>query len=342
MKEKVLVTGGTGYIGSHTAVELQKEGFEVFIADDLSNSEERTLESIESVTGKKVGFRQVDLKNREALKELFEQVRPGSIIHFAAVKSVGESTQRPLLYYENNLLGLINLLRFMAEYGSRNLIYSSSCTVYGQPEKLPVTEKSPIKPALSPYGNTKQVGEEIIRDTSRVYPGLNFVSLRYFNPVGAHPSGTMGEFPQDRPNNLMPYILKVASGEIDHLKIFGNDYPTPDGTCIRDYIHVVDLAQAHVKALQRQLSGSQKRNLETFNIGTGSGYSVQEMVDTFQEVTSVKVGRKYAERRPGDVAAIYADARLAERELGWKAQRNLPDMIRTAWKWHQHYLGRKG
>lgn len=336
MTHKVLVTGGTGYIGSHTVVELIQSGFEVVIADDLSNSELSALEGIAKITGVKPHFEKVDLCDRKSVNLLFEKHSDiQSIIHFAASKAVGESVQKPLLYYKNNLLSLIHLLDEMKSGKAKFFVFSSSCTVYGQPDKLPVTEDAPIKPAESPYGNTKQVGEEIIRDFCKVSSGIGAVALRYFNPVGAHESAFIGELPIGAPNNLVPVITQSAAGKRGQISVFGTDYNTPDGSCIRDYIHVVDLAKAHVIAMKRMIKGKQKSNYEFFNIGTGNGYSVLEVIAAFEKVTGLKLDYQVVDRRPGDIEQIWADTKIANEELGWKADKGLDEMMLSAWKWQE-------
>ena len=340
MSKKVLVTGGTGFIGSHTVVELIGSGFEVVIVDDLSNSQLEVLDGIEKITGLRPPFYQLDLSEKDQVNELFaSQSDIGSIIHFAASKAVGESVEKPLLYYRNNIGSLLLLLDAMKSHGIPNIVFSSSCTVYGQPDKLPVTEDTPFKPAESPYGNTKQICEEILRDTCHVEKGINAIALRYFNPVGAHDSAAIGELPRGVPNNLVPFITQTATGQRQQLMVFGDDYDTPDGSAIRDYIHVVDLAQAHVIALERLLRNKQKKNYEFFNLGTGQGLSVLEVIKAFERVNDLKLNYKIVGRRPGDVVKIYADTTFANKELGWKATRGIDEMMRSAWKW-QEYLSR--
>ncbi len=336
---KILVTGGTGYIGSHTVVELQKKGFEVIIADNLSNSSIDVVDSIEKITGTKPLFEKIDLSEPEPTKDLFNRY-PGlkAVIHFAAYKAVGESVIQPLKYYRNNLCSTMNLLTEMEHHGIRDLVFSSSCTVYGQPDVLPVTESAPIKKAESPYGNTKQIVEEIIMDVSRV-TALQAVLLRYFNPIGAHESALIGELPLGVPNNLMPFITQTAIGKHDYLSVFGKDYPTPDGTAIRDYIHVVDLAKAHVVSIERMLEGKNKQKVEVFNLGTGIGYSVLDVIKSFERTTKEKLNYKFVERRSGDVQEVWADTELANRELGWKAERGLDEMTLSAWRWEQRLAG---
>ena len=334
--KKILVTGGTGYIGSHTVVELQNAGYEVVIIDNLSNSNITVLDGIETITGIRPAFYQTDCKDREGVEKVLSD-NPGiaGIIHFAASKAVGESVQMPLLYYRNNIVSLLNLLELMPPYGVKGFVFSSSCTVYGQPDILPVTEQAPIKPALSPYGNTKQICEEIIRDT--VYAGAPFrsIMLRYFNPIGAHASAAIGELPIGTPQNLVPFLTQTAAGIRPQLSVFGNDYDTPDGSCIRDYIHVVDLAKAHVVAIDRILNGRSNDSLEIFNLGTGNGVSVLELIDTFEQATGVKVPHRIVGRREGDIEKVWADPTHANKVLGWKAHETLTDTLKSAWKWQK-------
>lgn len=338
MNPLILVTGGTGYIGSHTVVELMQSGYDVAIIDNLSNSSAEVVERIEKITGKKPIFEKLDLCDKPALDDFFARYPSmQATIHFAASKAVGESVEKPLLYYRNNLLSLINLLECMIASGIKNLVFSSSCTVYGQPDQLPVTENSPVKPALSPYGNTKQISEEIIRDTIHAKAPIQAISLRYFNPIGAHPSGLIGELPVGVPNNLVPFITQTAAGIRQELLVFGNDYSTPDGTAIRDYINVVDLSKAHVVAIKRLLNQQQKSNYEVFNLGTGRGYSVLEIIKTFEKVTGVKINYRITDRRPGDIEKVWADTSLANKELGWKAEKTLEETLASAWKWEQYY-----
>lgn len=335
MKGKILVTGGTGYIGSHTAVELQQAGYEVIIVDNLSNSNAGVIDGIEKITGVRPEFVLLDCNDKEGLKkQVFEKYKGiNGIIHFAASKAVGESVKKPLQYYRNNIVSLINLLELMPLYGVEGIVFSSSCTVYGQPDVLPVTEDAPIKPALSPYGNTKQINEEIIHDT--IHSGAPFKSiiLRYFNPIGAHPSAEIGELPLGVPQNLVPYITQTAAGIRDQLSVFGDDYNTPDGSCIRDYINVVDLAKAHVISVERLLSGKSLSNIETFNLGTGQGVSVLELIKTFEKVTGVPLNYKIVDRREGDIEKVWADPNYANKVLGWKAETSLEDTLASAWKW---------
>lgn len=333
---KILVTGGLGFIGSHTVVELQQEGYEVIIIDDCSNSSEQVLEGITAISGRQPEFEKIDLREKDLVKDFFRrQPDIEGIIHFAASKAVGESVEKPLLYYENNLGTLVYLLQQLWDRGKGSFIFSSSCTVYGQADSLPITEDAPVKPAESPYGNTKQIGEEIIRDTCRVQPGLNAISLRYFNPIGAHPSTKIGELPIGVPQNLVPFITQTAAGLRKELSVFGDDYPTPDGTCIRDYIHVVDLAKAHVAALERLINGGNKENYEVFNIGTGTGSSVLDVIRSFEKVAGIKLNYSIVDRRPGDVTQAYADTVKANRELGWNALHSLDEAMKSAWEWEQ-------
>lgn len=337
-KGKILVTGGLGYIGSHTVLELSKAGFEPVIIDDQSNSEQSTLRRLSMLIEKKPLFYKYNITNFRHLEKVFDENELQAVIHFAASKAVGESVKNPLLYYGNNISGTVSLLEAMRSYAVKKIIFSSSCTVYGEPEKLPVTEMSPIKPANSPYGNTKQICEEIISDTVTADPQLKAISLRYFNPIGSHESGLIGELPKGIPNNLVPYLLKVASGQLHKLSVFGDDYNTPDGTAVRDYIHVVDLARAHVAALNRLTAGEEKDRYEYFNLGTGTGYSVLELINTFQEVTGVKVAYQIVERRQGDIEKIFADTTKANNVLGWRADLGLGEMLRSAWKWQLNLL----
>jgi UDP-glucose 4-epimerase len=337
MKKQVLVTGGTGYIGSHTVVELINEGFEVIIIDNLSNSKIEVLDGIEKITGKRPIFEQFDLCDFNRL-DLFFKKYPSleAVVHFAAFKAVGESVDLPLKYYRNNLISLINLLEGMSKYNIPNFVFSSSCTVYGQPDILPVTEKAPIKKALSPYGNTKQISEEIIQDAQIPNKTLKAISLRYFNPIGAHPTSLIGELPLGVPNNLVPFITQTAIGLRDELKVFGNDYNTPDGSCIRDYINVVDLARAHVIAINRLISGKNKSLYEVFNLGTGQGLSVMEIIKTFQKVTGVNLKYKIVSRRPGDIEKVWADTSFANKELGWKTLKTIEETLLSAWNWEKN------
>ncbi|MCL6295453.1 UDP-glucose 4-epimerase GalE [Jejuia spongiicola] len=333
---KILVTGGLGFIGSHTVVELQKEGYEVVIIDNLSNSSIDVLDGITSISGKTPIFEKLDLKDREDVEAFFAKHNDiKGVIHFAASKAVGESVQEPLLYYENNISTLVYILKELKKLPSAAFIFSSSCTVYGQADELPITENAPVKQAESPYGNTKQIGEEIISDTCKVTPNLKAIALRYFNPVGSHETAKIGELPIGVPQNLVPFITQTAIGIREQLSVFGDDYPTPDGTCIRDYIHVVDLAKAHVVALNRLLQNKNKANYETFNLGTGTGSSVLEVVKSFEKVSGKKLNYKIVGRREGDIISAYADTTKANNELGWKTQLTLDDAMRSAWKWEQ-------
>ncbi|WP_340075159.1 UDP-glucose 4-epimerase GalE [Leptobacterium sp. I13] len=333
---KILVTGGLGFIGSHTVVALQNEGYEVVIVDNLSNSSMDVLEGITRITQKAPFFEKFDLRNQQKVQEFFQKHADiEGVVHFAASKAVGESVENPLLYYENNLNTLVYLLQELSKKEAANFIFSSSCTVYGQADTLPITEDAPVKPAESPYGNTKQIGEEIIRDVAKVNKKFNAISLRYFNPVGAHESIEIGELPIGIPQNLVPFITQTAIGLREQLSVFGDDYPTEDGTCIRDYIHVMDVAQAHVVALERLLKKKHKENYEVFNLGTGRGSSVLEVIRSFERVSGKKLNYKIVGRRPGDVVAAYADITKANEELGWKAILTLDDAMRSAWRWEQ-------
>ncbi|HOB83513.1 MAG TPA: UDP-glucose 4-epimerase GalE [Bacteroidales bacterium] len=337
MKKRIIVTGGTGYIGSHTAVELINEGYEVILIDNLYNSEKEVTGRIAEITGTTPELEIFDLCDREKLQDCFGRHRNiDAIIHFAAYKAVGESVNKPLEYYRNNLVSLINLLDSMRSFDIPSMVFSSSCTVYGQPEKLPVTEDAPIQPAVSPYGNTKQIGEEIIRDTVFAEEKISAISLRYFNPIGAHPSALIGELPRGIPENLVPYITQTAYGLRDELKVYGNDYDTPDGSCIRDYLHVVDLAKAHVIAVERLIGKRNKKRYEVFNLGTGRGVSVLEAIHAFEKATGIKLRYRITGRRPGDIEKIWADPGLANRELGWKALSTLEECMRTAWEWEKN------
>jgi len=337
MKKKILITGGTGYIGSHTTVELIEEGFDVVVIDNLYNSEAEVIDRIFQITGVKPELNVFDICEKEKLNSFFRKHGDiDGIIHFAAYKAVGESVNKPLDYYRNNLTSLINLLEAMKEFGVPDIVFSSSCTVYGQPVNLPVSEDAPIQPAESPYGNTKQIGEEIIRDTAAANPKINGISLRYFNPIGAHPSALIGELPRGVPENLVPYITQTAYGLRDELKVFGNDYDTPDGSCIRDYLHVVDLAKAHVTAVKRLVENKNKANYEVFNLGTGKGVSVLEAIKSFERVTGIKLKYKITGRRAGDIEKIWADPSLANRELGWSTKSTLDESMETAWKWENY------
>lgn len=330
---KVLVTGGLGFIGSHTTVELLNLGHEVLVVDDLSNTRIEVLDGIEKITGKRPEFVELDLTNESKTRALFENNKVEAVIHFAASKAVGESVEKPLLYYRNNLGSLINLLQLSEEFEIDKFIFSSSCTVYGEPDNLPVTEQSPIKKAESPYGNTKQVGEEIIADYAAANPGTKAVALRYFNPIGAHDSTVIGELPLGVPANLVPYITQTAAGIREKLMVFGGDYQTHDGTCVRDYIHVVDLANAHIKALE--FCDKMSSSFEVFNIGTGKGSSVLDAINAFEKVSEEKLNYEIVARRPGDIEKTYADTTRANEVLGWKSERDLDNMMLTAWNWQK-------
>lgn len=339
MKKTVLVTGGAGYIGSHTAVELINAGYGVVIADDLSNSDIGAVEGVRRITGSDIPFEQVDCNDKARFDEVFKKYRVDAVIHFAAFKAVGESVAEPLKYYGNNLGSFVTLLELMRENGVANVVFSSSATVYGQPDTLPATESTPRKPATSPYGNTKQMCEDILRDSVAAYDGLKGIALRYFNPIGAHPSALIGELPKGVPNNLVPFITQTAAGIREQLSVFGDDYDTPDGTALRDYIDVVDLAKAHVVAVDRMIGGKQKASYEIFNVGTGRPVSVLELVRTFDRVNGLKLNYRIVGRRPGDVEAVWADTRLANGELGWTACRPLDETLRSAWEWEKHVRG---
>lgn len=342
MKKKILVTGGTGYIGSHTAVELINEGFEVAIVDNLYNSDAEVIDRIHKITGVKPHLEVFDLCDNEKTNAFFLKNKDiAAVIHFAAYKAVGESVNKPLEYYRNNLLSLVNILGAMKQNGIPDFVFSSSCTVYGQPEKLPVTENAPLQPATSPYGNTKQVGETIIRDTTVSDKNIKAISLRYFNPIGAHPSSLIGELPRGVPENLVPYITQTAYGLRDELRVFGDDYNTPDGSCVRDYLHVVDLARAHVVAVKRLLEGKNKANYEVFNLGTGTGVSVLEAISSFERVSGVKLKYRIVGRRAGDIEKIWADPAYANKELGWKTLSSLDEAMKTAWDWEKMIRSKK-
>jgi UDP-glucose 4-epimerase len=332
---KVLVTGGLGFIGSHTVVELQNEGFEVVIIDNLSNSSEEVLKGIVAITGKKPLFEKLDLREKKNVQDFFQKHSDVSgVIHFAASKAVGESVENPLLYYENNIGTLVYILQELEKKPEANFIFSSSCTVYGQAEKMPITENAPVQQPMSPYGNTKKIGEEIIHDVAKA-TNINAILLRYFNPIGSHPSAEIGELPIGVPQNLVPFITQTGFGLRQELSVFGDDYPTPDGTCIRDYIHVVDLAKAHVIALQRLLNKNNLDKVETFNLGTGTGSSVLEVIHSFEKVSGKKLPYKIVPRREGDITSAYANTDKANNVLGWKAQSTLDEAMASAWKWEQ-------
>lgn len=341
MVRRILVTGGAGYIGSHVTVELIQAGYDVVVADNMSNCDMTCFEGVKKVTGRDdIPFVRMDCCDMEAVRALFRQYRIDALIHFAAFKAVGESVSKPLMYYRNNLDSFMNVLEAARECGGCNVLFSSSATVYGEADELPVTEKSPRKPATSPYGATKQMCEDILSSTVAAGIGIKGIALRYFNPVGAHPSALLGELPRGVPNNLIPFVTQTAAGKRECLSIFGGDYPTPDGTCQRDYIDIVDLAKAHVAAVSRMLDGKMKEDYEIFNVGTGRPVSVMEIVKAFEKVNSVKLNYRIADRRPGDVVAIWADPSLANRELGWKAGRTLEETLRSAWEWEKHLASR--
>ena len=337
MKETILVTGGTGFIGSHTTVELQQAGYDVVLVDNLSNSNASVVDGIEKITGIRPAFEQVDCLDYEKLEAVFQKYDIKGIIHFAASKAVGESVEKPLLYYRNNIVSLVNLLELMPKYNVKGIIFSSSCTVYGQPdpEFLPVTEAAPIKKAESPYGNTKQINEEIIYDTVRSGSPIKSIILRYFNPIGSHPTSIIGELPNGVPMNLIPYLTQAAIGIREYLTVFGDDYNTPDGSCIRDYIYVVDLAKAHVAAMARILEGKSEEDVEVFNVGTGNGISVLELINSFERATGVKLPYKIGPRRGGDIEAIWGNVDKANNVLGWKADTPLDDILLSAWNWQK-------
>ena len=338
---KVLVTGGAGFIGSHTVVELQQAGHQVVIIDNLSNSSIEVLDRITKITGKKPAFEQIDLREKGKVQDFFQRYTSiEGVIHFAASKAVGESVEKPLLYYENNIASLIYILQELQRKEKVSFIFSSSCTVYGQADELPVSENAPFKQAESPYGNTKQINEEIIRDTCHISANIKAISLRYFNPIGAHSSALIGELPNGVPQNLVPYITQTAIGLRESLSVYGNDYPTPDGTCIRDYIHVVDLAKAHIAALERLLKENNESNYEVFNIGTGKGSSVLEVIKAFEKITGQALPYKIVGRRAGDVVSAYANTYKANKELLWKAELTLEDALLSAWNWEKKLRGK--
>lgn len=334
MKKTILVTGGTGFIGSHTTVELQEAGYDVVIVDNLSNSQENVIDGIEQITGIRPAFENVDLRDYDATEAVFKKY-PGisGIIHFAASKAVGESVEKPLLYYRNNIVSLVNLLELMPKYDVKGIIFSSSCTVYGQPDVLPATEETPIKKAESPYGNTKQINEEIIQDTVASGSPIKSIILRYFNPIGSHPSAIIGEMPNGVPQNLIPFLTQTAIGIRPTLNVFGDDYDTPDGSCIRDYIYVVDLAKAHVCAMTRIMENQTEESVEVYNIGTGKGTSVLELINGFEKATGVKLNYQIVGRRAGDIEKVWGNVDKANKVLGWKADTPLEDVLATAWKW---------
>lgn len=337
--QKILVTGGTGYIGAHCCVELITQGYEVVILDSLVNSSKDTLQGIAEITGEAPDFHKIDLQDANTLETFFKNQNIKAVIHFAALKAVGESVKEPIRYYQNNLAGLINLIRLTQAYDIHDFIFSSSATVYGVPESLPLKENHVTQRALSPYGNTKKIAEEILEDIARADINFNAISLRYFNPIGAHSSSKIGELPNGIPNNLMPFITQTAIGLREELSIFGDDYNTTDGTAVRDYIHVVDLAEAHVKAIQRLLNKKQKRNFEIFNLGTGKGSTVLEVIHSFEKMSGKKIPYRIVGRRVGDVEQMYACSALANQELNWQAKYDLDDMTASAWKWEQNVRG---
>jgi UDP-glucose 4-epimerase len=342
LDKKILVTGGTGYIGSHTAVELIAEGYDVVIIDNLYNSDKEVIDGIEKITGVRPALEIIDLCDQQRLKSFFKaNTEIDAIIHFAAYKAVGESVYKPLDYYRNNLVSLLNILDSMKQFGISSIVFSSSCTVYGQPAILPVTEDAPVLEAVSPYGNTKQIGERIIKDFVEVFPAINAISLRYFNPIGAHPSALIGELPRGVPENLVPFITQTAIGLRDELKVFGNDYNTPDGSCIRDYLHVCDLAKAHAAAVDRLIDKKNIKDYEVFNLGTGKGVSVFEAINSFERVSGEKIRYHIEGRRPGDIEKIWADPSSANNELGWKTMSSLDEAMKTAWDWELHLYKQK-
>lgn len=335
-KKTVLISGGAGYIGSHTAVELINAGYDVVIIDNLTNSERKSISGVEKITGTKIIFEVVDTCDRAQLKTVFDTYTFDTVIHFAAYKAVGESMAEPLKYYQNNLVSFMNIVAMMKEYGRPNILFSSSATVYGDAEHLPVTEQTPRQPATSPYSNTKQIAEDILRDCCRAYDNVKGIALRYFNPIGAHPSALIGELPRGVPNNLVPFITQTAAGIRERLSVFGNDYNTPDGTCLRDYIDVVDLAKAHVAAVNRMTSGRMDDSYEIFNVGTGRPVSVLELLTTFEKVNNIKLPYTIVGRRPGDVPAVWAETSRANDVLGWNAERTLDETLKSAWEWEKH------
>ncbi len=341
MKKTVLVSGGAGFIGSHVTVELVEAGYDIVIADNMSNCDETNYRGVCRIVGRELPLIKMDFCDMEAVRKLFADNQIDAVIHFAAYKAVGESVADPVKYYRNNLLSFVNIIDAAREKGGCNILFSSSATVYGEPERLPVTEQSPRQSATSPYGNTKQICEDILRDSVLAYQGLKGIALRYFNPIGAHPSALIGELPRGVPNNLVPFITQTAIGKRECLSVFGNDYPTADGTCLRDYIDIVDLAKAHVCAVARMIDGGMKSGYEIFNIGTGRPVSVLELINTFEKVNGLKLNWKFAPRRTGDVTAVWADPSLAEKELGWKAQRSVEDTLEAAWAWEKRLAGRE-
>ena len=340
-KKTVLVSGGAGFIGSHVTVELIEAGYDVVVADNFSNCDMTCFEGVQKIIGRKLPLEKMDFCDADAAKAIFKKYPIDAVIHFAAFKAVGESVEQPLKYYKNNLVSFMNVLEAAQEAGGCNVLFSSSATVYGEPEKVPVTEMTPRQPAMSPYGNTKTMCEDILQDTVKASGGkLKGILLRYFNPIGAHPSALIGELPRGVPNNLVPFITQTAIGTREILNIFGNDYPTPDGTCQRDFIDIVDLARAHVFAVTRMIEGKMKKGVEIFNVGTGRPLSVMELVNAFEKVNGVKVPHKFAPRRPGDITAIWADPTLANNELGWKATRSIEETLKAAWAWECRLAGK--
>ncbi len=339
MSKTVLVSGGAGFIGSHVTVELSQAGYDVVIADNMSNCDETNYNGVCRILGRKLPLVKMDFCDFAAVEKLFSDYRIDAVIHFAAFKAVGESVAEPLKYYRNNLASFLNIVEASRRQGGCNILFSSSATVYGVADKLPVTEQTPRQPATSPYGNTKQICEDILRDSVHAYAGIKGIALRYFNPIGAHPSALIGELPRGVPNNLVPFITQTAIGKRECLSVFGNDYDTPDGTCLRDYIDIVDLAKAHVCAVSRMLDGRMKDDYEIFNIGTGRPVSVLELINSFEKVNRLKLNWKFAPRRAGDVPAIWADTSLANRELGWKAERSVDETLAAAWAWEKHLAG---
>lgn len=338
-RKTVLISGGAGFIGTHTAVALIGAGYDVVIIDNLSNSERSAVRGVEAIVGRPVTFEEVDTCDYDALRGVFDRHKFDSVIHFAAFKAVGESISEPLKYYQNNLVSFMNVIQLMREYGRPNILFSSSATVYGDATDLPVTERTPRQPAMCAYGNTKQIAEDILRDCCAAFSALRGIALRYFNPIGAHPSALIGELPRGVPNNLVPYITQTAAGIRECLSIFGNDYDTPDGTCLRDYIDVNDLAEAHVAAVTRMVDGKMRQDYEIFNVGTGRPVSVLELVTRFEEVNGVKVHHRFTARREGDIPAVWADTSLANKELGWSARRTLDETLASAWNWEKHLRG---
>ena len=335
-KETILISGGTGYIGSHTSVALVEAGYDIVIIDNFSNSDAGALDGVKKILGRDVTFEECDTCDKAALRKVFERHQFNTVIHFAAYKAVGESVDEPLKYYQNNLVSFMNIVEMMKEFNRPNILFSSSATVYGDAEDLPVTEQTPRQPSTSPYGNTKQIAEDILRDCCHAYAGLYGIALRYFNPIGAHPSALIGELPRGVPNNLLPYVTQTAAGIRECLSIFGNDYDTPDGTCLRDYIDIVDLAKAHVAAVDRMTEHKMEEKYEIFNVGTGSPVSVLELITRFEAVNDLKLPYKYVGRRAGDIPAIWADTSRANAVLGWKAERTLDETLRLAWAWEKH------